>query len=541
MHFTVLIITASFVVVYMLAAFFNFISAIAVSINPDLLPPSRLAYQDRLVQYVSKLSRAQKAAGLIGVFSSTLAWPGLIPKYDQFKSRTSNLQYGARSQLEPRDGRVAATMLIVLLIIGLLERLGVVWSNLAGVTLAIFLIAILLRHISYVFGSLPERLRRSQYDPLRSFLLVAFCDAIAITLCVTLLRSWRQPSETNWGEIRITALELFNTPHQVTDIAGLTILQIAIAMVGLLYYIAVVKSGSGLKQFKRTDKDIRDLANLSVSAGNVTQARAWMKKEQSRNLESYVVDARIALAEGNFDEAVGSIRRNLRAKGEDDSPDSINIALISLASFTPMAPSLVTSFLRYLIDNSSDVIASLALDNPIFLGNEREKLAKDLLDLCPEATFPLTRSVLMALLNDAGEAIAILGRATPGSEIEELMRLVWQCMLVLIDPKTTVDETSRYIDRWFDESFPIVREAARGIEGMYRLGALSRLVLLQLNLDLFTERYGLKDDDSKNELRGRLLLELAGQLAESDDILNRLRAFHLKNLASQEAFQPASA
>jgi hypothetical protein len=412
---------------------------------------------------------------------------------------------------------------------------------LAGATLAIFLAAVLARHISYAFGSLPERLRRSQYGPLRGFLTVAICDALALTLCVTLLRSWRQPSEVNWAEARTTALELFNTPHQVTDIAGLTVLQIGIALIGLLYYIAVVKSGSGRKQFHRTDGDIRALANLSISAGNVTQARAWIKREQSHNFESYLINARIALSEGEFSEAAASMRRSLRARDEDDSSDSVNIALISLATLTGTSSLIGGSFIPYLIDaNSSDAIISMALDNPILLGNEPEKLAEDLLEVCPEASFPLARSLLMVYLHKIGEAIAMLGRARPGSEIEELTRLIWQCMFVLIDPDVTVADTRSYIDKWFDESYPTVREIAHGMEGAYRKLALGRLVFLQVIFTSFTEEYKSEEQESKDKSHAQLLLELASQLADSDEEVKRFRTFYLKRLTSQEAFQSAS-
>lgn len=78
-----------------------------------------------------------------------------------------------------------------------------------------------------------------------------------------------------------------------------------------------------------------------------------------------------------------------------------------------------------------------------------------------------------------------------------------------------MDHTNSYVDRWFEESFPLVEGLSKSIPPEYRPVLVSCLVLLSVWLDIL-------------DIRGSAaIVDLATQLADSDDQIKKLnRTWH---------------
>jgi hypothetical protein len=520
---SIISVVCNIILIIYLAAFVLDILARMTPVSKRLIPPSQQATLDILVREMATPSRTTRITTFLQIPQVELAWPILVKKQSLLSTRTNNLEYNAGLQLRPLEVSMAGFNLVLLGAVTVMGQLNLAWHILLLLTVAAILVAIVSRHISYLLGSLPERFRRSASNPYRSYVILAACDALSLLLSISLLRSWNHQFHLSWPIVKSSALDLF-TLRQISEIASThNHGEALISLIGLLFYSAILKTIVNLEQFKRTDDDLRALATSNIMMADFGQARKWLSQEQQRTSASFDLRARIELAAGNFSKAADQVRDSLRLSDKDDDPDSVNRVMSVLSFAAPMSLQLRISYVRYIINSSrSDILTLLAIDNSIVglrppsesqlkLSVEAKEYAQLLAD-CPEEDYPLSRARLMAMNEDFEEAIGILERAQPGSEVEEIIRLTSACIFECANPNVNMDHTRSYVERWLNESLPVVKDLSAGVPVNDRPVVVSFMVLLSNWLD-FLEIQGSK-----------AVLDLATPFADSAGQLQRMNA-----------------
>jgi hypothetical protein len=495
-------------------------------LSQRLTPPSSQAHFDTIVRNIAVPSRLATVSRFLQLLQISVAWPVLIRQQLLLPKRANNLEFAARVQLRPVEINIAAFNIAVLTFAAVMGALNLVWHRLLLLIVLAVLAAVVARHVSYLLGSLPERFRRSGYNPYGSYTILAACDALSLLLSISLLRSPGHQFHVTWPIVKSSALDLF-TLRQIPEIASESYGVALASLIGLLFYSAMLKTIFNLEQFKRTDEDLRALATTSVLTGDFAQARKWLSEERQRTAESFNARAVIELGSGNFPEAADQIRNSLRLAGGNDDQESVGLAMLSLVFGIPMSLQHRVSYIKYImIINSSDLLALQAIETVSIMlrtpdelalerSGEREEFVSQLLGACPEEDYPLARARLMAIRGDFGEATGILERARPGSEVEEIVRLTYACTFECANPDVSMDDTNSYVARWLQESLPLIKGMLKEVTTGYRPAVVSSFVFLSVLLD---------DLDVPG---GEAVLNLATQITDSEDQIQRMsRIWH---------------
>ena len=491
---SIISVVCNIILIIYLSAFVLDVLARMTPVSKRLIPPSKQATLDILVREMATPSRTTRITNFLQIPQIELAWPILVKKQSLLSTRTNNLEYNAGLQLRPLEISMAGFNLVLLAAVIVMGQLNLAWHILLLLTVVVILVAIVSRHISYLLGSLPERFRRSASNPYGSYVAVAACDALSLLLCISLLRSSNHQFHLSWPIVKSSALDLF-TLRQISEIAlNPQPWRGADQPHWDPIYSAILKTIASLEQFKRTDDDLRALAASNILMADFGQARKWLSQEQQRTSASFDLRARIGLASGNFSKAADQVRDSLRLSDKDDDPDSVNRVMSTLSFATPMSLQLRISYVRYIINASkSDILTLLAIDNSIVglrppsesqlkLSFEAKEYAQLLAD-CTEEDYPLSRVRLMAMNDDFDEAIGILERAQPGSEVEEIIRLTSACISECANPEVNMDHTRSYVERWLHESLPVIKDLSPGVAVNDRPVVVSFMVLLSNWLD----------------------------------------------------------
>jgi hypothetical protein len=480
LHTLARIVVSTILVYYLVEAVLDMGLGMLRTVYPSRVPRSRQPQLD--IAFKALVRQGLLRSKLLGVLTAlqVSAWPVLFSLNRVHRARANNVQFGAKVALRPIDRRVAIFNLGLVIVVIVLAKADIIWHPLINPIVILILIGTAARHLSYMFGGLPERLRASRYNPYASFLVIAVCDACTLIGTVAVLYYSTAASEVSPTTLRSTALGIFKF-EELIDTLGQRPSQLIIAMLGLLYYSELAKSATTFKQFERTDQDVRRIATALVMTGAYGEARVWIEKEQQRSADSFAIRAGIELGCDNFEEATDYMRRNRRAAGEDESSDSMLLHLWAITAWVPLDPAArLTLVERCIALDASDAVIAMEIAETVGLFRvPPEKVTAALLARCPEQRYPLARAFLMLQNDDPHEASQILERAKPGLEIEELVRLNLICVMAALDSHGTTETRRDLINRWHADYFPDVYDLVKSLGKEWRYLAMLSLLALQ--------------------------------------------------------------
>lgn len=515
-------ITTSTLLIYVVIAMFEAVYAFASTVKPALLPQSKQAHIDVLLRGLHRPSVRQRLLELLQVPSITLAWPlWLVRNRQRFLDRRNNLAFSAQMVLEPTNVLIAAATLTLLVIIDIVNRLDALWAPIVRIAVIIVLAATVARHVGYLFGSLPEQLRQSRRSPYASLLTIALLDGASLVLSVTLLRMSVADRHSTAADLRESIVQLFDVAVTIGSLVQLEPPDV-LALPGLIFSAALINAARSPKEFHRTDDDLRKLATHSIHIGEFDQAKDWLAGEKSRNFESLFIRARLAVAQGRFEEAERLTSRGLAEQSVDDSFDAVVVGLMGLTQLTPLADSQYREFIAYLMRRrASDALVCVEAEAISVVVQDPSRIAAELLDSVEITQFPLTQAFFLAYLDDWPRAREVLDQARPGSEPEEFLRLLHQCHYACVAPGLSVPETHAYIVDWFATSFPAMDALTRDLAGAYRVPVLVSVLETRISLQRFYTHSAAEMGPAGADLTDKLT-DLASGLAESELELSKL-------------------
>lgn len=77
--------------------------------------------------------------------------------------------------------------------------------------------------------------------------------------------------------------------------------------------------------------------------------------------------------------------------------------------------------------------------------------------------YPITNAQLLMLIGQSGAAIDTLEAASPGTDLEEIVRLVLLLRAYLANPNSTGDQDVQIFRKWADSKLPDIRNSLSGV------------------------------------------------------------------------------
>lgn len=457
----------------------------------DLAASSTSPVVDRRNKSLLRLSLAQRAFILLQLPSRLLAWP-VGPRVFTLTSasnpgaairvvRMNNRQIAAREQLHPFDKRAAVYTAALVGVVIVATQADLAPRPLLAIVAGLALAATALRHVSYLIGSLPDRLRGSLNNPYTTFLFIALSDAGVLTGTVALLffsRSHLTPHGVHEAALALFALQPLYAVVQQPPVQAL------LAVIGLVFYGAVIKSLLSSSDFRRKDNDCGNIAGACALVGDYVAATQWLRRVQEASDGSLATRAAVAIGEGNYGPALDAFRGLKRRRGETQDDHEAFLWLFEVSCELPLDTDQRLAFARYAMGaGASDVTLETMLTGLVVLALvPLEAIVQTFVGLCDAHCYPLTSSLLQAGSGRYGEARETLDAATPGSEVEEYSRLTDLVSYELADPSISSTAKRAFLETWANDDvrgWPIVVELVHTMRTeVERRFALSRLLLL---------------------------------------------------------------
>jgi WD40 repeat protein len=431
------------------------------------------------IDQLSQAFQGSKVTGrliaLLAAVQAVVAWPvgNLIIR--RMAGRTSNLELATWLQLRPRDRSYALFSAALMVSISLLAVANLVWRPFLVVIPGLIVFGTACRHLSYLLGGLPARLRKSQWNPFQTVLIIAACDGVALVLAASLLLAPHSGAYLTLHDLRTGAFDLLAF-RKLASLLHDSVGQVVIAGVGLLFYASVAKTLLTPSLYSRNGSDYSAVALALLLQGEIYNARSWALKDKDGSLLSLQTRAYVELADDHFEQAVKYATARQRIKGEDDSIDSALMYLFPLVLILADERELLQFIDNCLDVGASDANVALCLTNSLNTGIIDTDTLTALEPRLPEDTYPLSRSLVIGNSGDLDSARAILGRARPGTEIEELIRLISLSQLDGADPQISEKEQRARQRQWAADALPLIHDAVQDMPQQWKKAAGTNLI-----------------------------------------------------------------
>ncbi len=475
---------------------------------------------DRYARIMSGQNFLYRILRLLTVVQIVVGDP--IVSYQQLRHQAAgwnDRERAAAAQLRPTDRAFAIFSCVLMAAIAALASGNLVWRPFLLVIPIVTFAGVASRHVSYLMGGLPDRLRRSVFNPFVTVAVIAACDCVAIVLAASILLSPRAGVDLRFSDLRTGVLDLLafrQVPSLIHDTPG----QIIVAGAGLLFYVTVVKALLSPGQSARQGSDSSYVAFAWQVLGNLPAARKWSLQDKSNEPMTLEVRASLSLARNDFGQAMAYGEAVQRAKGEDYSVDSRLLLLFSIGAaslqFRQNGP--FNEFIRNGTDaGASDAAVSVCIANAVVFEVVAPTITSSLLNTLPEDSYQLSRSTVLLLEGETERARVMLQELTPASEIEEILRDSRLLKANELDSSLPAAEQSARRQQWMTESLPALRTAVQRLPFHWK-----KLIAGELSFDARLLRA--YDQPEISQQLESLVVDLAPEVIP-DEELTRLTDF----------------
>jgi hypothetical protein len=406
-------------------------------------------------------------AEIAGLIEEALSWmPSLIQGMSIGRSKPT---YNTRSFLlelsnKPIDHYKSLAPLLLILTVCLLSYIGVSGNGYGYPFLTILAVSITFRHVRYVTQSdeLPVVLRRTSGNPYILFIIIAIGDFLSLLLAFSVLSSGKLPATLEVTDVLNSARGLFGFQESTKMLLGseIHILQVIQSISGLLYYLTLLRVLINIKKFKRTDKDYNWIVGRQNMLGNFASAINYSENIKQPNEETFFNNAVSYCGVNRLEDAKNSAKLLIQRRGENPTADLI-FAIIHDALLVVTVGSHITREVFYLgmRDGVSDAILMDAisihlLEESGFFDDHFRCVLND-----NKNSYPLTFSLVLLFSDQRAEALNILDRITPGSELEEIVRLTLTLRIKISDTSIEENEYRDILRQWMNREFEIIKSS----------------------------------------------------------------------------------
>ncbi len=428
------------------------------------------SYHEALARPQLLTKARETIASIAGMLAAVVAWPAtILAGFDLafFRKRFNNEPVHIKSYLVSQSLRLldfhhSAFALIVTLSMYAIAIAGGSGHGYGRAFIMVMGSSVVLRHIRYsvVTEGLPIGLRRLSTNPYLVFLLIAVCDFLTLTLSFAILTADTVSLAFDQQHLLATAISLYRFQELIRILSGqaLSFAQILTGIAGLLFYLALLRIAMSFRDFRRDDEDYHWLAARQNMLGNFAAGFRFLRRVKSitKTTEWHAVTSLLGLNE--IERAERRAQSFLIQDGVSPTSD-LTFSLMAHASFyAPIPDDSVLSLVRHGLEKQvSDIILQ---DTTVVFASNSKPVLEGLVEIFTplHSKYPLTSAQLMILTNDNASAITLLDQAKPGSELEEITRLVMKLRATVADPTTTDEEDAEAFLHWIETTFPTIRE-----------------------------------------------------------------------------------
>ncbi|HTR35097.1 MAG TPA: hypothetical protein VMH80_04305 [Bryobacteraceae bacterium] len=347
-----------------------------------------------------------------------------------------------------------------------------------------------LRHLCYSIETTPlaVNLRRSRTNPYAAFLLIVAADYSTLVLALTCIFGAHKVSEVTLSDLWTMGTQLIHAEDTLWRMfkgTKLTPNEITIGVIGLLFYLALVKTLLEYKEFRRNDEDYVWLANAASRLGNFAAALRQLNNIHSWNAEAYSAKILALIGVNQVEEAEKQTQLLLEHQKKDASPEGVFGTLWQAYLLGPVSDNVGVALLQRAMDlkvRDAFLEDSVGVDaaNPLV-----QQKATDMFSLARD-TYPLTLARVRAVSGDWAGVSEILRQFKPAFPVDEVIALVIGVAATVADPQTTAEQDSQNFRDWAAQSLPriklLIKEPLQPWEQVLMFSELQRTLLLARRL-----------------------------------------------------------
>ena len=429
----------------------------------DLLNVLRTVTQK--TDLTARLTRLRDGAAVIArEIASGILWPvDTLSTLALMKKNpgVSLTEIGVRQNLRLSEHYYSLFSLAAALVVFGLEFRDVDLGKYGAIALSLVLASAALRHARYSIQStpLPAVLRRVSANPYLAFLIIIAADFSTLVLTLTALSAPGKPSSVTLNDLRGTANQLLQAQEPLKLLRGtrLTGHQVIVGIVGLLFYLALLKTLTEFKEFKRKDEDNIWLASAANVLGNFAVALRYLRKLESWNVAARAAEIVALIGVNEIDKAEQKVRQFLELSHKDTSPEQIFAIMWQAYLVAPVPEDPLVAVFQHAVNwNVRDAMVQDVMGG--IEGNRHlQERALEVFSAVKDR-YPLTIARLLAVSGQRTAALEILKQAQFPVLLDEVIGLVSQLALTVADPDTTLETDAQSFRDWAPSAVPRIRE-----------------------------------------------------------------------------------
>lgn len=416
----------------------------------------------------SKLKKFRLRAGLIleGV-SAGLTFPAFViytaSKVKYISSDNQRGQFLKAISYDIINGPQMTNMLIALILLFIAsafhllkkDEWSILWAIMSILSIALLMLSMIINGVS-----LPKIFKSQLGNPYIRFINYGVAAAVAFLSGMLLIKASIYETEINQQLILDTAKNLFSPAQIFNNTIGLnefSVLSVSELFLAVLFYVTTATSLLRWKDFVRSEDDVNNIARNLVILGKFTKALDWMSSVPVNYAKISLTKAMALLSINRIDQGLDEIEKATLDEAFKDT-DVYSAALLSGIHYC--LPSRVNSRLldKWLNSKPDESLLLVVLQSAQFYFSE-ETLLQIELDTRIRSR-PIHHAMLLLAMNRYSEMEEALEDSAPGSEFEEIIRLVF-LLPKGITPESTIQEDHLHIHGWLDSKLPLTESYAR--------------------------------------------------------------------------------
>lgn len=354
-------------------------------------------------------------------------------------------------------------------------------------------------------ASLPKIFKLQLGNPFIRFFIYGVAAATVFMTSMLIIKASIYQSAIDGGLIIATAKNLFS-PAQIFNNAispnAYSILPLSELLLAALFYITIATSLFRWRDFVRSEDDVNIIAQNMVILGQYTKSMDWMDSGRVINSKLRLTKAMALLSINRIDQGLAEIEKGITdesLKGIDAYSGAI------FAGLQYCLPSRVNRKIldKWLNSKPDESLLLMVLQSASLVFSEEELMQIEL-DTRIRSR-PIHHAMLLLSMNRHAEMEKALEGSTPGSELEEIIRLIF-LLPKGITPETTLQEDHLHIHSWLDNQLPLIESYTRELT---ELELLVIVMVLMLAIGFVRLAKVSREDEIlylRNELRARITL-----------------------------------
>jgi hypothetical protein len=383
-------------------------------------------------------------------------------------------ELSARANMISIDLRSSIYAFSMVSLLFILSHIGINGHGYGSYIVILFGISIFFRHIGYAItpGGLPRKIRRISNNPYAHFALISLMDFSVIVSSTALFSNIPSLYSVSLKNIFEASKSFFALSDIQTLIENheLSKNQLIIAIFAVVFNISVLSTIARYKEFRRDDEDLIWIATLKMITRNFSEAvRTLVKiKHPTQVSESLSIGAYLGV--NNIETALEIAEKIAKSTEKNPNIDTIFVAISNVVMQYQIPKFVLEKVVKIGVQRYVSDYLLMSVIMATFGDTEAIALRSTFVGV--EANYPLSLSLVDVAEEKFDAARQRLREATPGSEVEEALRLVNLLMLMIGTKETTHEEDEVLFSEWLENDLQKIKSIIPSLSDLMHLSAL---------------------------------------------------------------------